>query len=302
MRVDNVCEVCDAVDESEIHLFFRCNLSHLLWFSSSLQLNSFELASADFLASWELFWSRVKMRDTADEIMQEFAFGLWRLWKNRNEVVFNGVHRQPLELLESWSRNISEFKDATLTAIAGKQPKCRPMISSLDRRGCKWEKSTFGVLKVNTDALWCKTTLRTGVGWVCRDFARLLHGAGGSGVELCHSAAAGEASAIRTALMACIDYRYDNVVIESDAKVIIQMLRHELPHDFSFKCILGDIEVLARRLMSVSFSSVPRESNVAAHSVAKFVFKEGREFGWDYIGPEFLFNILAQDVNLSIRI
>ncbi|KAM2088592.1 hypothetical protein ACFX1T_032649 [Malus domestica] len=39
-------------------------------------LNSFELAGADFLASWELFWSRVKGRDTAEEIMQEFAFGL----------------------------------------------------------------------------------------------------------------------------------------------------------------------------------------------------------------------------------
>ncbi|KAM2182098.1 hypothetical protein ACFX1Q_032627 [Malus domestica] len=176
------------------------------------------------------------------------------------------------------------------------------MISSLDCGGCRWEKPAFGVLKVNIDTSWCKTTLCMGVGWVCRDFAGLLHGAGGSGVELCHSAAAGEASAIRTALMAYIDYGYDNVVIESYAKVIIQMLRHELPHDFSLECILGDIEVLARRLRSVSFSSVPRESNIAAHSVAKFAFKEGREFGWDCIGLEFLFNILAQDVNLSIRI
>ncbi|KAM1655328.1 hypothetical protein ACFX2K_007610 [Malus domestica] len=251
--------------------------------------------------AWNLIW-KLKGRDNAEEIMQEFAFGLWRLWKNRNEVVFNGVYQQPLELLEAWSRNISEFRDATLSETAGKQPRCRPMIASLDRGVCRWEKPAFGVLKVNTDASWCKTTLRTGVGWVCRDFAGLLHGAGGSGVELCHSAAVGEAAAIRTALMACIDYGYDNVVIESDAKVIIQMIRHELDHDFSLECILGDIEVLACRLRSVSFSYVPRESNVAAHSVAKFVFNKGREFGWDCIGPEFLFNILAQDVNLSIRI
>ena len=45
-----------------------------------------------------------------------------------------------------------------------------------------------------------------------------------------------------------------------------------------------------------------RECNSAAHSVAKYVFKEGRDFGWDCIGPEFLFNILAQDVNISLRI
>ncbi|CAN6570393.1 unnamed protein product [Malus baccata var. baccata] len=209
---------------------------------------------------------------------------LKRLWKNRNEVVFNGVHRQPLEILESWSRNISEFKDATLSQTAGGQTRGRPMTSSLDRGVCRWVKTAFGVLKVNTNASWCKNSLRTGVGWVCRDFAGLLHGAGGSGVELCHSAVVGEAAAIRTALTACIDYGL------------------ELAYDFSLECILGDIEVLARRLRSVSFSAVPRESNAAAHLVAKFVFNEGREFGWDYIGPEFLFNILAQDVNLSIRI
>ncbi|KAM2198691.1 hypothetical protein ACFX1Q_001939 [Malus domestica] len=51
MRVDNICGVCGAMDESETHLFFRCHLSHLFWFSSALQLNSFELAGADFLSS-----------------------------------------------------------------------------------------------------------------------------------------------------------------------------------------------------------------------------------------------------------
>ncbi|KAM2003964.1 hypothetical protein ACFX15_027473 [Malus domestica] len=234
--------------------------------------------------------------------MQEYAFGLWRLWKNRNEVVFNGVHRQPSELLEAWSRNISEFIDATLCEPVGKQPGSQSKIAPLDRGACRWKKPAFGILKVNTDASWCKTTLRTGVGWVCRDFAGLLQGAGGSGAALCHSAAVGEATTIRTALLACIDYGYDNVVIESDAKVIIQMIKHEIDLDFSIECILGDIEVLARRLRSVSFSYVPREGNAAAHSVAKFVFNEGREYGWDCIGPEFLFNILAQDVNLSIRI
>ncbi|CAN6723446.1 unnamed protein product [Malus baccata var. baccata] len=187
-------------------------------------------------------------------------------WKNRNEVVFNGVHQQPLEVLESWRRNIYEFRDATLSATEGDHPRCRPMTSSLDCGGCRWEKPAYGVLKVNTNALWCKSTLRTGVGWVYHDFAGLLHGAGGSGSEMCHSAAAGEACAIKTTLMAYIDYG------------------------------------LIMLMMSVSFSSVPRESNLAAHSIANFVFKEGRDFGWDCIGPEFLFNILAQDVNLSIRI
>lgn len=57
-----------------------------------------------------------------------------------------------------------------------------------------------------------------------------------------------------------------------------------------------------RSLTFVTFALVPRECNHVAHSVAKFVFKEGRDFIWDCIGLECLFNILAQDVNISIRI
>ncbi|KAM1801119.1 hypothetical protein ACFX11_032769 [Malus domestica] len=43
-----------------------------------------------------------------------------------------------------------------------------------------------------------------------------------------------------------------------------------MPIDFSLECILDDIENLARRLTSVSFAYVSRESNLDAHSVAKF--------------------------------
>ena len=34
MRVDNTCGVCGAVDESQLHLFFGCEISHMFWFCS----------------------------------------------------------------------------------------------------------------------------------------------------------------------------------------------------------------------------------------------------------------------------
>ncbi|KAM1171007.1 hypothetical protein ACFX2G_021789 [Malus domestica] len=102
--------------------------------------------------------------------------------------------------------------------------------------------------------------------------------------------------------MACIDNGFDKVVIESDALVIIQMLKKESTQDYSIECILGDIEILVQRLTSVTFSFVPRESNRAAHSVAKFALQQGGDFVWDCIGPKFLFNVLAHDVNIPIRL
>lgn len=56
------------------------------------------------------------------------------------------------------------------------------------------------------------------------------------------------------------------------------MMIKELAHDYSLECILGDIETLARSMRSVMFDFVSREGNCAAHSMAKFVFKEDRSF------------------------
>ncbi|KAM2231146.1 hypothetical protein ACFX1S_015471 [Malus domestica] len=300
MRIDNVCGVCNLVDESENHLFFRCDLSHRLWFCSLLHLNCIELIGSDFLDSWNIFCTSIKDREDAEAIMQEFAFGLWRIWKNRNDVVFKGSHCQPNEILTVWRKNIGEYREAmnhgSLDEGAVRPLKSHPMMPVL------WEKPQFGTFKLNTDASWCSASFRAGAGWVIRDFAGILHAAGGSGTSTFHCAAAAEAHAIRTGLQYCTEYGFKNVFVEAEAKTVILMINKGTAPNCSFECILGDIEVLARRLTSVTFGFVPRERNRAAHSVAKFVFKEGKDIVWDHVGPKFLFNVLAQDVNISIRI
>ncbi|KAM1020267.1 hypothetical protein ACFX13_042260 [Malus domestica] len=239
----------------------------------------------------------------ADDICHDFAFGLWRLWKNRNDVVFKGIYRQPLDILEAWKKSTGEYKASLAPDQEDHSLRMPKSIKVSDRMCTKWKRPRFRTIKINTDAAWCKDTLRMGVGWLGRDFAGLLQAAGGSGTGFSHSAAAAEASAIRFALLSCIDHGFDDIIIESDASTIILMLKKEILVDFSIECILDDIEVLAQKLRSVSFAFVPREGNRAAHSVAKYVFKEGRSFSWDCIGPEFLFNFLvAKDVNLSIRL
>lgn len=195
--------------------------------------------------------------------------------------------------------NISDYRMATTKGHEDQRTVNQLKTQAVVCGDPQWWDPKYRRIKVNTDAAWCKSTLRMSVGWVCRDFARMLHAAGGSGTGLCHSTAAGEACAIRDAILACINLGFHNVIIESDAKLIIQMIRKELPTDYSLECILGNIETLAR---SLTFEFVPRKSNLVAHSVAKYVFKEGHNFVWDCIGPEFLFNILAKDVNICIRI
>ncbi|XP_050104698.1 uncharacterized protein LOC126584326 [Malus sylvestris] len=235
----------------------------------------------------------VKTGDNADEICQDFAFGLWRLWKNRNEVVFNGIHGHPLEILETWRKSTTKYRAFVAPEPANNCHRVTKPITDYGKTSGMWQKPRYETIKIYTDAAWCKNTMHMGVGWLGRDFAGLLQATGGSGVGYCHSAAAAEAIAIRAALMACIDHRFDDVIIESNARSIILMLKKEVVIDFSIECILGDIDILEQKLMSVSFAFVSREGNRAAHSVAKYVFKDRRSLTWDCIGPAFLFNFLA---------
>ena len=302
MRVDNTCGVCGAMDETQLHLFFGCEISLMFWFCSPLQLHSPDLVEGDFLASWEKLCKRIKGRVKGEELLQEFAVGLWCLWKNRTDCVFKGSCRSPVDIVDMWKDNVGQIREAQALEQAVDSPHRSVSLQVEARVMDRWSKPRFGFLKVNTDAAWCKLSLRMGVGWVCRDFAGILQAARGSGSGLCHSAAAAEACAIRDAMVACMAHGFDKIIFETDAKAIVQMLRKEAPTDFSLECILGDIETLARGFTSVSFDFVSRECNYAAHSVAKYVLKEGRDFVWDCIGPEFLFNTLANDVNISLRI
>ncbi|XP_050133116.1 uncharacterized protein LOC126609166 [Malus sylvestris] len=204
------------------------------------------------------------------ELLQEFVFGLWRLWKNRNDVIFNQRIYQPIEILEAWKMSLAKYRNVV---EKGKQ-KSRPGKSTKALvegvRKIQWQKPYFGKIKINTDVAWCKETQRAGVGWVVWDFVGVLQGVGGSGTMRFHSVAVEEAAAIQEALEFCLLWEFENVIIESNAKAIVQMIRKELSHDFRLECFLGNIGSLVRRMQSVAFVFVPRESNKAAHLVAKY--------------------------------
>ncbi|CAN6713066.1 unnamed protein product [Malus baccata var. baccata] len=240
------------LDETENHLFFRCETNHRFWFYSPLQLNSIELEGVDFLQSWASFCNRVDQLDNRMELFQEFVFGLWRLWKNRNDIIFNHKNHEPAEILMDSRRSLAEYRND-----AEKREQCmKPVLTKLAH----------------------DVTQRAGLGWVARYFAGVLQGAGGSRSMRFHSVATVEAAAIREALEDCLLRGFGNVIIESDAKTIVQMIRNELTQDFRLECLLGDIEFLARRMQAVVFVFVSRESNKAAHLVVKYVGEKGRDF------------------------
>ncbi|XP_028959358.1 uncharacterized protein [Malus domestica] len=286
----------------------------------------------DFLEGWKLVVKHLENVEDADLILQQVVFGFWRIWKCRNDLVFKGVTTEPRVAVELWHRHVEEFRTASDTSEWGTgalgsdrwdRVRGGRRVGSGEggvRHGdgivvgerreevglLLWQKPLFGTLKLNCDAAWKKATGEGGVGWVLRDFAGLPLLARGMGGERFGDAIMAEAEAIRRGLESVVGSEVwagsTCLVVESDSKGLINMLNKETTVDVKLEVYIQDIWRMTCVFPVVRFCFTPRQCNRDAHSIAAYVVKHGGRFGWDELGPEFLFNILAEDANVMVRL
>ncbi|KAL6287381.1 hypothetical protein ACE6H2_011771 [Prunus campanulata] len=125
--------------------------------------------------------------------------------------------------------------------------------------------------------------------------------AGGEGGLYGSSALMVEALAIRDSLLVCLRLSFWEVVVESDAQRCIEMINGNCEPDADIEGLIFDIQRYCTQFNKVVFTFAPRLCNKAAHAVARFVTNKGGSHVWDNIGTEWLFDRLAEDVNIDIR-
>ncbi|RXI06439.1 hypothetical protein DVH24_018481 [Malus domestica] len=130
--------------------------------------------------------------------------------------------------------------------------------------------------------------------------------AGGVGGERFAAAIMADAEAIRQGMEMIIasDVMEPGIrlVVESCSKGLIQMINKEITAGVALDVYLQDIWRMASLFQLVKFCFTPRQCNHAAHLVVAHVVKHNGRFDWNELGLEFLFNILAEDANVTIHI
>ncbi|KAM1614667.1 hypothetical protein ACFX2K_024000 [Malus domestica] len=131
----------------------------MFWFGSPLHLDSLAILGSDYGECWKNACPRVHDMDANDEFLQEFVFGVWRIWKVRNDMVFRGTMWNPTKALELWRGQVSEFRDV-MVKIDNQGPWHPGSIMSARGVQGGWKKPKFGTLKLR----WC-LELKDKVGW-----------------------------------------------------------------------------------------------------------------------------------------
>ncbi|XP_016647182.1 PREDICTED: uncharacterized protein LOC107880379 [Prunus mume] len=106
-----------------------------------------------FADIWLELCDRFAQESGRDELLSSIAYGLWRLWKCRNNLT------------------------KETTPIQGGGGEHRSMGTQ------QWSCPSMAFVKINCDGAWTSETLRGGWGWVIRDEAGVFKGAGGEGCD-----------------------------------------------------------------------------------------------------------------------
>ena len=144
-----------------------------------------------------------------------FSFAAWLIWKQRNQVVFN--HKSP-NLNICWLIKMQ----ATEFFLCLNNPKCNHQMIT---KHIKWERPESGWLKLNTDGSFDDLLGNAGGGGLIRDeqgqwvagFTRKIGKTNSFMVK---------AWALRDGLVLCNQMKVSKVIVESDAKAVVDALNN----------------------------------------------------------------------------
>ena len=180
------------------------------------------------------------------------------MWKSRNNFVFNRKEQNPKLSLEI-ENQVMEF----LCYVASPRSPARNVII-----GIRWEKPLAGWKKLNTDGSCVGRTGKAGCGGIIRDENGDWVAGFVRHIGLTNSFVA-ELWGLRDGLILCCDLNIPCVIVEVDAKVVVDVLKNTSYVNNVVSPLLDDCRQLVARLHQVQINHCYRQVNRCADLLAK---------------------------------
>ena len=154
------CIRCPSRVESVNHLLFSCDFARLTWAISPIPAPPGGEWTDSLYRNihYVLFSGKGQNQENGEFIMTPWI--LWRLWKNRNDLVFKGKEYSAHQVINKAKEDVEEWN----TRKDPKPPKENKSISGTPR--ATWRPPPLSWVKCNVDGTWSADIDRSGVGWV----------------------------------------------------------------------------------------------------------------------------------------
>ncbi|CAL1379943.1 unnamed protein product [Linum trigynum] len=249
------CSVCWAPSETMEHLFLDCPVARALWTQSGLD----HLGEGLPRHTFPLFLKKLlAILQKPSQFMGVIAI-LWRIWRSRNWVVFEGKQFGILALMRQYHQQVGEWLSLPNDP---RHPSLSPPSTSTVGLGgggepvCRWDGAVrsgshsaggFVLLNEEWETLW----------------------AAGVQFPLLDDPMVAEVLTLREAIRWCITQGLVSMRFEGDAKVVIEKLCQADVRDSRIGAILEEILQVFTIYPGFIVRFVGRGSNRVAHSVAR---------------------------------
>ena len=285
MVADSTCQLCGKHQETTNHLIFQCRASKEIWsMTPSIQISGDNLLSNSLIENVSML---LTLNNNQRKEAHIFPFIGWRIWKMRNDLIFNGkrkpipdVINQALVDYNVW-KNTSEENELQVVPPESSNTMALEKYDSIDDIITQ-----TNTLSCFVDGSWTSPTDNAGIGWAPFNTDGRIILEGKAAIEPVNSPLDAEAEALRMAVVQMRKLGYHIVTFYGDSSEIYDTLSNS--HQASPSSIKGnhcptymkDIANLAKESnYNLGFQKVKRTCNGVAYKLAK----EGRITNSGYV-------------------
>jgi len=165
MNVNPCCQICGQEGESINHVLFTCSVARQVWELSGVPTPEFGFQNSSIFANIQFLFELSFLARVPVQVKRSWPWVLWRLWKNRNLLLFEGISFCPLSSIVKIGDDVQEwFLAQSLIRLVdleenNRADPCRP----------RWDPPPIGWVKCNVGAVWSGKKKLCGGSWVVRD-------------------------------------------------------------------------------------------------------------------------------------
>ncbi|CAL9232629.1 unnamed protein product [Arabidopsis halleri] len=262
---DPVCQKCCQEEETVNHILFTCPFANAVWrhvYSLVGQIR-FSFSLEDNLRRLLLRATHPSL-NTSQRLVPFWI--MWRLWKSRNDFLFQKLIRSPQIEANKGVHEANEWIEANSNDEATRIDQTSQ--NRVTDRGSQWQPPPSGWLKCNFDSGFMQGRTFTNTGWIIRDSDGKVILSGCAKLQSAKTPLQAEALGFLHVLHVVWAHGMRQICFEGDNKELISIINHCEDHS-SIGSLLYDIRHWMAKLPLSSLDHINRERNSAADKMAQ---------------------------------
>ena len=219
MNIDSLCSRCQTEEETINHVLFTCPYVDSIWRLSNSPFLTGHTFSQDTEENLSFRIDSFSSNNLTEEQRITPFWLIWRIWKARNNFVFNKFNEscsrvvtQTETEVNEWIQNMTPRGETTGTA------------RSIQTTKTHWMKPAFPFVKCNFDAGFNTHATHSTGGWIIRDNTGSSKAWGSSTLHNTTTALEAETKALITAMQQVWIRGFTRIHFEGDCEILIKAI------------------------------------------------------------------------------